>query len=85
MSNEKVSDEERVRAVMDQYVDDEYLASQLGLEDALIQMCDTIRQEARAAAFREAIQIAKEEAFERRLAHTVYERLKLLPLNNLKP
>lgn len=35
----------------------------------------TVRQEARRAAFTEAIRIAKEEAFERRLAQTVYERL----------
>ena len=42
---------------------------------AVQDVVEIVRQEARAAVFNEAIQIAKKEAFERRLAHTVYERL----------
>lgn len=44
MSND-TQDHERVRAVMESYIDDEYLATKLGIEDALIEMCATVRRE----------------------------------------
>lgn len=69
-------DAERVRQVMEQYVDDEFLASKLGLEEALLQLCATVRQKERAVAFKDAAMIVSD--FRRLDQDTLWLRYKTL-------